>query len=860
MQIFRSTLRTRIYFVFGVLVALGLGVAGFGTLELWNVTGSIDKMNAISGNVLRAEEAARLLEVIRRAADAYHIDADRSSLNTMKESEAQLAAVLADAANATLSQKRGSLYNGAGEMLRTFVPYREAYVRASDAGFAARAKLFTGGDNLTAATDRLIEASRAGPDLAVLDAAEHLNSAILSMRVANWRFLATGDPRGVATFATSASNADATMAALERVDGDKVKALVKPLRDALMAYKTGFEEVSTSFLEGAEILDNRIRPQIIAMQRTLGAALESLNADFVVGVVASRDDANRVMLVQSIVASVAAAFGVTVAFLIKREIVRPIVDMTQALSELAAGNREIRVPEVHRSDEIGEMAKAFEVFRINALALEQAHEATRVAEEQAHALARHDPLTGLPNRRVFSAELQTALSRAQTGAATYSVLLIDLDHFKQINDLQGHSVGDTVLCEVARRLKEIVRTTDTVARLGGDEFAIIAEGEAEQQAHLDGARRLASKVLGGIREPILDGETRMEINASIGIASCRADEADAAGLLHAADVAMYRAKRDGRGTFRFFDQSMDEDLRAQAALEMDLKLAVAEGKIRPYYQPLVDLRTNCICGFEALARWDHPERGFVPPDVFIPLVEQLGLMTAFTSSILRQACQDARRWAEDVRLSVNISPSDLKDPLLPSRLFAILAEEGFPPARLDVEIVETALVSDIQTAKSILTTLQSLGIKVCLDDFGTGYSSLYHLRELKFDKIKIDRSFVQAMQNNSESEKIVDAILGLTKSLGLPTVAEGVENPAALRALAAKGCEFGQGYYFGKAMTADSAGALLNSDDLQDLRVQGEPSGSVARGRPSVQDRRNFGGESVGALRGSVGDGRMALS
>jgi diguanylate cyclase (GGDEF)-like protein len=451
------------------------------------------------------------------------------------------------------------------------------------------------------------------------------------------------------------------------------------------------------------------------------------------------------------------------------------------------------------------LAKTFEIFRANSLELEKA--STRMAHEQAHALARHDPLTGLSNRRVFFAELQTAFRRTQRNATTSSVLLIDLDRFKEVNDLQGHSVGDMVLCEIARRLTGIVRANETVARLGGDEFAIIAEDEAEQKG---GAMRLASRVLAAIREPFSMSETNIEIGASIGIATCGADGTDAGGVLRAADIAMYRAKHDGRGTFRFFEQSMDEELRAQAALESDLKKAVAEGKIQPYYQPLVEIRDNRVCGFEALARWSHPERGFIPPDVFIPLAEQLGLIAALTSSILRQACRDAKQWPEDISLSVNISPTELKDLSLPKRLSAILVEEGLSPTRLEVEITEIALISDIETAKLILTTLQRLGVKICLDDFGTGYSSLYHLRELKFNKIKIDRSFVQAMQGNIDSEKIVDAILGLTKSLALPTVAEGIENPNALLRLAAKGCEFGQGYYFGKAMTADSATKLLN--------------------------------------------------
>jgi diguanylate cyclase (GGDEF)-like protein len=370
---------------------------------------------------------------------------------------------------------------------------------------------------------------------------------------------------------------------------------------------------------------------------------------------------------------------------IRTQITHPLEAITQALSKLAAGNRDIRVPELQRADEIGAMAKAFEIFRINALALEHAHEATRAAREQVHSLARHDALTGLPNRRVFCAELQAILTGARRGAVPHWVLLVGLDQFKRINDLQGQSFGDAVLCEIARRLEQIVGNDGTVARLGGDEFAIIAKGAANQQTDLDGARELARKVLSAIRKAVLVGERSVELGASIGIAPCHTDSTDAESLLHAADVAMYRAKRDCRGAFRFFEQSMDDDLRAQGSLEADLKCAITEGVIKPFYQPIVEIRNNRICGFEALARWQHPQRGFVPPDLFIPVVEQLGLMTDLTSLVLRQACQDARYWPEDIRLSVNISPSELKDPLLPSRLLAILEEQRFPAARLDVK-------------------------------------------------------------------------------------------------------------------------------------------------------------------------------
>jgi diguanylate cyclase (GGDEF)-like protein len=529
---------------------------------------------------------------------------------------------------------------------------------------------------------------------------------------------------------------------------------------------------------------------------------------------------DRTIAIVLAVCCAAILFGVWLLILVHKNITQPIGAITDALSKLAAGNRALEVPEMNRNDEIGEMAKALDGFRANAEMLEQAHEETRIAREQAQTLARHDALTGLPNRRVLAAELLSVINHAKNDPATYMVLIVDLDRFKPVNDLQGYPVGDVVLCEVARRLRQTVRREDIVARLGGDEFAIIAR--SDQPAYSEGAMLLATRVLGAIREPIIVGEGRVEVDASIGIASCPADGLDPESLLHAADIAMCRAKRDGRGTFRFFAPSMVEELRAQAALEEELKTAIATGAITPNYQPLVDLRDRNVYGFEILSRWNHPERGAIPPDVFIPLAEQLGLIPALTSSVLRQACRDSADWGENIHLALNISPVQLKDSLLPTKILAILKEESFSASRLEVEMTETALVSDIKTAKNILASFQSLGIKIALDDFGTGYSSLYHLRELNFDKVKIDRSFVQSMEHNSESEKIVDAILSLARSLGLPTVAEGIETPVVLRHLADKGCEYGQGYYFGKAMTAEKAKGMLDQEAATTARDHAE--------------------------------------
>jgi len=495
--------------------------------------------------------------------------------------------------------------------------------------------------------------------------------------------------------------------------------------------------------------------------------------------------------------------------LARKDIIWPLAAITRTMTLLASGNREIKVPGHERDDEIGEMAAACEVFRVNVVALDKAHEAVRQAEAQAQLLARHDALTGLPNRRVFSADLQEALAHARVSGGACAVLLLDLDEFKRVNDLQGHLVGDVVLCEVARRLLEAVRRHGTVARLGGDEFAIITQEDGEPHEQLEHIKRLAGRLLGAIREPIETGEAKVEIGASIGIVLSHGGGGDVSGLLRAADIAMYRAKQGGRCTFRFFEQSMDDEMRDREALERDLVKALNEGQIVPYYQPLVDMPSQRIRGFEALARWWHPSRGFVPPDVFIPIVEQLGLTVMLSSAILRQVCRDARLWPRDICVAVNFSPIELKDPHLAERIVGILDEGGLQHNRLEVEITESALVSDLDAAKAILAALQEKGVIICLDDFGTGYSSLYHLRELKFDKVKIDRSFVQAMQSNAESEKIIDAILGLTKNLHLPAVVEGIETHEELRALLEKGCEYGQGFYFGKALPAGQTVALL---------------------------------------------------
>jgi diguanylate cyclase (GGDEF)-like protein/PAS domain S-box-containing protein len=454
-------------------------------------------------------------------------------------------------------------------------------------------------------------------------------------------------------------------------------------------------------------------------------------------------------------------------------------------------------------------AELAETYRRHLAALEKAHEATEAAHQLAQSLARHDVLTGLPNRRVFTEAMESADVAHKRSAAPYAILIVDLDRFKPVNDIHGHHIGDDVLREISARIIAVVRKGDALARLGGDEFGIIQHCVKPGEDPAAAAVMLADRIIKAVGRPIAIGDRRVEVGASIGIAICPTDGADSETLLRSADMAMYRAKDDGRGTYRFFEQGMDVALRLRMALEADVRRAIVNHEIQPYYQPLMLLAENRLVGFEVLARWQHPTRGDVPPASFIPIAEKLDLIGELTYTLLQRACLDALHWSPEITIALNVSPRHLGDPLLPVKLLAILSETGFPPTRLEIEVTESALVSDLPSARATLVALQDIGIKISLDDFGMGYSSLYNLRELHFDKIKIDRSFVLSMGTDAESAKIVHSVINLAKSLGLPTIAEGIEHVAAMNQIVQSGGEFGQGYYFSKAMPAAEAERLV---------------------------------------------------
>lgn len=427
------------------------------------------------------------------------------------------------------------------------------------------------------------------------------------------------------------------------------------------------------------------------------------------------------------------------------------------------------------------------------------------------AAAGTDTLTDLPNRRRFYEELETALATGRRYGLDHALLLIDLDRFKAANDAYGHPAGDELLRLVAARLRHVLRDEGRIARLGGDEFAFVlcCDPAGPDQPRAD-PEAVADRIVHTLSQPFaLTSGAIIQIGASIGIGLTTAEDTAIDELMHRADVALYRAKADGRGCSRLFEPGMDALVRARALLEGELRQAIADDVIVPHFQPLVDIGTGQLVGVEMLARWPHPVHGMVPPDQFIPIAEDLGLIGALTEQLLRRACRAAAAWPSEISLACNVSPVQLRDPNLPAMIQGVLSETGFPASRIEIEVTESALVGDLDLARGLLDQLRALGVRLALDDFGTGYSSLRHLQTLPFDKIKIDRSFVTAMAEDPESAKIVSAVLGLGRSLGLATVAEGIETEKTATFLRDLGCEIGQGWLFGRPISAELTHALV---------------------------------------------------
>jgi len=428
----------------------------------------------------------------------------------------------------------------------------------------------------------------------------------------------------------------------------------------------------------------------------------------------------------------------------------------------------------------------------------------RRSEARISHLARHDELTGLPNRLLFGERMREAEAQVVRGE-TVAALYIDLDHFKAINDLFGHVIGDAVLQQVAQRLLAACRDSDIVSRLGGDEFAILQLSLSSPQD----AAVLAERIVRTVAAPLRIHGHEITVGASLGIAVAPQDGRDAETLLRNADLAAYRAKEDGRGAYHFFEPGMDAALQERLSFEMELRGALARNEFALAFQPLVSLSDNRIASVEALLRWNHPLRGQVAPDRVIPAAERSGVIGPIGEWVLREACLTAASWPKDVSVAVNVSPLQFSRRGLIRHIEDALAASGLEPERLDIELTETALLANNEVTQALLKELRRIGVRISLDDFGTGYSSLGYLRAFSFDKIKIDRSFIHGLSEPGHNPAIMKAVIGLGRSLGISTTAEGVETDAQFEFVRDEGCSEVQGYIFSRPLAASAIAEKL---------------------------------------------------
>ena len=437
--------------------------------------------------------------------------------------------------------------------------------------------------------------------------------------------------------------------------------------------------------------------------------------------------------------------------------------------------------------------------------------ARREAERHIRYLAHHDSLTSLPNRASFNLQLDQQIADATSGGNRLAVLYLDLDRFKEVNDLYGHAAGDKVLQTVATRVTELLAKGQIMARLGGDEFAVLIPSIAGPAAAGAIAEQIQTSIAAGLSDGAID-----TIQTSIGIAIYPDDATDREMLLTQADTALYRAKTEGRNTFRFFEAEMGAAVRDRRQMEHDLRQAVARDEFRLVYQPQNDVTTGQMVGFEALLRWHHPARGLVPPGIFIPVAEDSGAILQIGEWVLRNACREAASWPQPLGIAINVSALQIYSDNFVQLVHTVLLETGLSPRRLELEITETALVRDLQRALNTLRQIKAMGVRIAMDDFGTGYSSLSNLRAFPFDKIKIDGSFVKSVHANEQAATIVRAVLGLGRGLGLPVLAEGVETRAELQFLESEQCTEVQGYLLGRPSDIESFRAITHGEAMTD--------------------------------------------
>ena len=453
------------------------------------------------------------------------------------------------------------------------------------------------------------------------------------------------------------------------------------------------------------------------------------------------------------------------------------------------------------------------------------------AEARINHLAYMDDTTGMYNRR-YLIERLAACENVEVQQTT--LLMIDIDNFKTVNDLYGHPAGDELLREIARRINLIAPASSCCARLGGDEFAVLLQG---RDAMPENAGQVAQHLLDEISNPIQLASTLTRVSASIGLSTCDSTEPSHSSLMQRSDMAMYVSKRDGKNRHTWFDLEMARALNERNVLESEMRIALADDQFVPYFQPLLDIKSGKVGGFEVLARWEHPTKGLIEPDTFISMAETTGMISELSFTVMRKALLVARSWPAELAISVNISPVQFKDPDLALHIIKLLAEIGFPANRLELEITESTLLENPDLTLTTVESLKNIGIRISLDDFGTGYASLTQLRSLPFDRIKIDKSFVSSLLDDEQSNAIVHAIATLGLNLHLPITAEGVETELIYERLKSLGCSDAQGWLFGKALPAEDTIRIFLQGEIQKLDYATPAADSVPK---LAKDRRSF--------------------
>lgn len=451
----------------------------------------------------------------------------------------------------------------------------------------------------------------------------------------------------------------------------------------------------------------------------------------------------------------------------------------------------------------------------------------RRAEERAHLLAATDPLTQCLNRRSMVEVTEDLRARSSARGEAIAYCMFDLDNFKQINDMHGHTTGDAVLVMLCDRVRALMPHEARLARLGGDEFAFVMPYPAGQSDRVDD---LVIRLFERMAHPFQLPEVTVELTISIGIATDNEAGAqvgavsDAAALMHRADMALYHAKKQGRNRYFWFESGMEHELKFRNQLETGIRRGLSQGEFVPYYEQQIDVQSGALVGFEMLARWRSPKLGLISPDIFVPIAEEIGLITEMSERLMEQAFADAREWDDSLSLSINISPVQLRDPWFAQRLLKKLVEANFPPQRLEIEITESCLHDNVGLVRTMITSLRNQGVQISLDDFGTGYSSLEQLRSLPFDRIKIDRSFVAELREPGRKSSIVEAIVALGRGLDLPLTAEGVEDEEILKALKTMGRLKAQGYLYGHPEDADAVRKRLRAAGLMTAATTADAS------------------------------------